>query len=705
MTNPSTKTIILTSVFGILLITYFSSAAQVPSGYGDSDELITTAYLHGVAHPPGYGINLYLINCFQHLLSFLSPAHAANLFAGFCHALAITLLCSTALTIIDNVDFNHEKRALYLGAMAGSIAAGLGGLYWLYSSVIEVMSLGDLFVALIIFVSTKWYFSTLKNRNFIFLISVLFGLAVSHLQSIILLAPGLLYLFIIKINSSAIRRITVLACAAFIFTASFLIGSASILPNNHEASPVSWDFPETISGWWRMVTRADYQGFNPDRNTTVSNAYLVPFGLDRLNAIPIYLISLINQYAGIYFLLPLLGIVSIWHKQKKYTKTMLITYGCAGLMLGIYTAPPSYHPGFLEYRLLMAVSERQYLIGYTILSVFTIIGASVLLDIIRKAVSTRFSKRLLTLIYIWLLPFSMLIANKSIGDKSQESTYYRYSSDIMDTAAPGSVIICSGDISCFSLFYKSLIETYRPDVTILSKIPKLRQKYLRLNLDYVGYIYPDNPFFFAQEVAWNTSKRPTYLTNLDSYSIHYLGLEGNPFYLLPQGRLFQVSTTYPSTFSDQIPDPNLTSLMSQTSDERDFFKLGALDFYASLSLIKAQLYTKYGAPQRAIPALETALALNHANATLANWRLRLNELSQSIQYPKTEKINITQSRQIVQYLLEQQQYRQAYDLTKQIYYLDPTSPETVSLLIQIYQQSGDEEWARIEKNHLSTLTH
>ncbi len=678
-------------LFTSLLVFYGYSASLFPTGYADADEIATAAYLFTPAHPPGYGINILLLGVFQRFLGLfsISPAHAANLFASLCQALSITLLF-LALVKIDK----HNLA----GKVFGLLLVAFSGIFWLYGSVIEVMSLGNLFTSLVIYLCLKWSTSRTKPLSLIILTASMYGLGVSHLHSLISLSPGLMYFLIehpIKKHGSLIvKRIVSAGLVASLF---FLIGSMTIIPLNNRHQMYAWHFDATPVEWWNMVIRQDYKGAFPDKGTYTNSAYIAS-NIELLQTLISFLKTLWNQFGSVPLIVSIFGIFLVIKSKHKDKTAIILLYVGGGVLMSVYTA---YIPSqdSISNRLLLGISQRQYLLGFTVLGLFSGIGGGHIELIVKKHIRS-IQKNRLALLFLFGFPTVCLIyVNRDIGFQRNNDGLQVYSQEMLHDAEPNSVIICSTDASCFGLMYQSLINHVRPDVVVLSKITKGRHYFLTTHPEYVGYQYHTNPYFYTQEIVWNVAHRHTYLTNLDQYYNDYIGFEGNPFYIVPKGLLYEVVTTPVQPYPIDQPSSikrTINTMLEHTPDSRNF-----IDYLSSICKNAAQRLIPLQQGQRAIEAMECSMSLS--NNSVVNWRIYLNKYMQSAAYQQPV---LTNAAMYLSEAIRQEQQGEtanAYVLARKASYLDPTNIIPLQYLKKLSQDNHYLDVAKNIQDHIDTL--
>lgn len=676
-------------IFIVSLVIFWFTANPLPSGYADSDELITTGYLLSVAHPPGYGLNILLISLFQHLLFFLPPAYASNLLAGLLHALTLTLLYKTVVLLLPT----KTKRSSPWLLAVGVLAAGLNSLFWLYSSVIEVVSLSDFFVSLILYLSVSWATSPHpQTRKSILTIAAILGIGSGHYQPLILLAPALLILYLLPSRLSSWHyKISQILLAIMVTLVGFFLSSAVIFPLNNRYSDFSWTFPSNPAGLWHMITRQDYSGTFFDRNIVIENAYVNQINWGFISRLPSYLAALWNHFAGLPSLFIFVGFYYLYKKSSRPIFIFLcVSYLLAGALFGSYVTVSDYDSTDLQYRLLSGTADRQYLLGYTLLIPIFALG-------LMQVFTTRIRAWLSLVVLV-----SIFAANFSMGDQRHNSVVYDYVSTMLDNAEPNSVIICSSDFACFGLYYQSIVEHKRPDVTILTSNTRARQNFLVDHPEYYDYLYPENPNFTGQLLAHNVPRRPTYMTSLSQFNIDYFGFDGNPFFVVPKNYLIKITLSKPTEMDTPVRDPLLLKISSYNIDHRDLHLLGFKDYLASYYQVMARSQTKFNYPLEASASLDYALYLNPNDPRVIDWRLKLNQFIFSFTYD-----NIGTSS--AQYLDLAKNYEATNQLelaeasARKAHYLIPQDPKPLEFLHRLYTTYNYPQFANWTAQHLRAL--
>ena len=180
------------NIFPLLLASLFSLAVFVkgvsPSVYaGDSGDIILASWYGGVAHPPGYPLNIMLGWLFTHFPYEASIAYKANLLAAFIQAGVIGVFYLIIKKLTNNI----------FVSLASSFVLGFNPLFWLYAHIIEVFQLNLLMVFSSVYFLILWRESVLQKKEkikYLYFSMLFWGFSVFHHHTSILLFPAYLYL-------------------------------------------------------------------------------------------------------------------------------------------------------------------------------------------------------------------------------------------------------------------------------------------------------------------------------------------------------------------------------------------------------------------------------------------------------------------------------------------------------------------------------
>jgi hypothetical protein len=246
----------LTAIIGVGLsascFALYASSAARDVMWGDGLELVASAITNGVAHPPGYPLWIVL----GHLAS-LAPigalAFRVNLTAGAYHAATVGIVYATAYAL---------TRRLTASLFAALLLAIGSPLFVIWSLQAEVFSLNDLFAASIVLLCVLWL-NDARRWRLIVPLGGLFGLGLSNQQTLILLAP--LVMWTAWCGRQALledkRLAATLAFSALAAILGFALPYTHTLLASQRLSDMHFGVARTLPQLMDVIERKTYGGF------------------------------------------------------------------------------------------------------------------------------------------------------------------------------------------------------------------------------------------------------------------------------------------------------------------------------------------------------------------------------------------------------------------------------------------------------------
>jgi hypothetical protein len=676
---------------------YGFTASRFATGYADSDELLTMSYSWSVAHPSGFPLIVFISGLFMRLVPFLSPAFVGNLSGSLFQSLSLAALSGTAYLLLTFQKLPVKKAILY--SFIGCLILGVSGIYWLYGSVLEVVSLTNALIGLTVMCSLYWYAKIKAGQaglKAFYSVWLLAGLSLSHIHTAILITPGLLILLVstykIWRNHPVYRRIYIWFFAFLSFIICFVLPNVLLLFFQNRNAPYSWFFEPNFDGLMRHIFRQDYSGFFPEEST-IRPAYITKFTQSLITAQPELWHFLYLYLNPVGLILVVFGLLRLITRFSIINLVIFISWLVSGPIFIGYMGFPTYDSSDLQYQMTVGITYRQFLINYWFSGLLLIYG----ITFIDKICTSK-----LTLILLGILFSYGVYAGIPMGNQRHNRLASDYALSMLDQAEEGSVIICSSDIACFSLFYAQAVDRYKPSVTVLTRSSTYVRSFLTRNPQYYGFTYQDNPFYLAYLTASNLANRPVYFTNPTKYYIDYIGLEGNPFYLVPKGYLYQVVAKVP----DKLPEIKsaLTDrLLSEFASEKDFYRIGLRGYFSSIHSTNGVLLANFGDYLRARTELNTAISLFPSNTEPYQWLNWLAKDPKEILYKPGASQNSGDYFKLYQKDLKAGMQEDAYTNLKKATYLSPFDPSLRTELAKLYQLGGFESEAQVEFGHASKL--
>ena len=363
----------------------------------DGGDLITASFSLGVPHPPGYPTYVVLGKLFS-LLPLGTVAFRYNLFSAVCAALAVGLLAAAV-----RVHWGRRVRPV----VAAAAALGLAGLplVWSQAVVAEVYALNLLLVAAFVLA----WISRVPTVG----VGLLLGLAVTAHPTSLLLMPAALL-------GTERGRARLLAGLAVGLLPLLLLPWLA-----RGDSPVVWGQPDTLGGWWWLVSGRLYAAnlrlpFDGPRLASLLRALALGPA-----ALAVGRVNLVGQSADV---------ASATTGRARRTRLMAATTVLYVLFALFYTTPDAavlLLPALLLLALLLAPQlERLGAFSLALPLGLAVVG------LISQAGATGPSPRALA-------------------------------TAALDAAPPQAVLLTPGDRSLFTLWYFHHVEGLRPDVDIV----------------------------------------------------------------------------------------------------------------------------------------------------------------------------------------------------------------------------------------------
>lgn len=711
--------IILLISFGV----YFLSACRHNPGYADSDEMITIGYLLGAAHPSGYPLQIWLTKLFTLIPVPGSIAFRANLMNGVLHALAVFFIYFSGnllIKLFNNKEEHTDDHVSYFEMVVpaiGSLMLAFSGLFWMYAGVAEVNALNDFLAAITIWASLRWYWKLNNNKNrskseygWYVLTWFLAGLGMTHVHTYILLYPGLgimLLYGLIKYKRFSQYGWLRLILPLFILIISFLIPNLSLFYLNSRQANVSWYFDQDVDGWYGHLTRKVYSGYIPEKNLQVSS-YLVKAEISHyFKAFPYYWEFMIEHFSIIGVVFGLFGMSWVWLKRKDLALILSALVFIPGLILALYMGIADKATASLEYRSLIGISQRQYLIGETIWGLAIIVGIWGAINLINKYLKHNYKYYLKVVTVLLGIVFVLVqfIYNFSMGYQANNTHAWDYAQAVLNPLPKDAVLMCFADFSCFSLMYAQEVEGLRTDVKLVSKNIYIKGHWLRKNPDIRGLEDTDNPYFSADVISWNLyNDRRVFMTDSVGYYVSYVGLEGNPFFIIPNGYTFEVVKKVPSQISS-FDYPITEKLLTYNRPSKDFWFGGQRDYFSNFHTINSLVFSYLGLKNEALNNLKLALTLT------PDYQSAINIYRDLPTYNGNPNYRLGQESSPSTYYLEQgkmllrdKKYDPAYKTLQKASFLNPKDLETRSLIADLlimgkYYDAAKMEYKNILRFH------
>lgn len=424
--NKKIGTIVLIFITGTVYL-----YNQVKTIYGgDGGDLVSAIATFGIPHPPGYPLYTFI----GVVLKTIIPVGT----------LAWKIAFLSSVPGILTVIFLYKILKLLTGKTFIPLIITLTYAFvypiWLYSEVVEVFSLNNLFIVLLL------YFALLFNRSgeikHIFIVSFIFGLSFTHHHIIVFLLPVLLILVFKKVRR--ISRKNVFFCFLIFISGFFpylyLFFSAYLNPG------VNWQGGADLSSFMTLVMRKDY-------GTFLSSPGLVRDPSGRLMEIWAFLRFYYQDFRFLGIILAVLGFYNLWRKEKFILNITII-----GILLFIFFL---YYASFpLSDNFGVGTFERFITPLYIFLTIplsFGLIQLNCIISqFIVRILPLKKKKRLMAIITVLFLvyPISIFCLNyPKISILKNDFTAEYLGMDILNSVDKNSILLLMNDTPIFDTQY------------------------------------------------------------------------------------------------------------------------------------------------------------------------------------------------------------------------------------------------------------
>lgn len=444
-------------VFYPFLLFIFSFGAYLhnlsPSVYGvDVGDLVTASAVHGVAHPSGYPLFTLLGTLFLLLPFDATPAWKVGLISVLSASCGVVVMYALILSLLG-------KRVL---AFLTAATMAFSYLYWLYAEVAEVFTFTSVLMLLSFFLAVQ-YFKT-KKRNYILLLSFVFGIAIAHHEILALLIPSLAIL-VFSANWRIIRDWKLILVCIGLIGLGFL-PYLYILIAAQGNPPINWSNVHNLSNLFHLILRLDYSW---QANTAGNIIYTRFLGLQ------IYAYDLWIKLSPVVFLTILIGMLYMLFSKRK---VIFLAFFLAFFMLGPFYLVYGFTPPItLFWR---AVLERFYLLSTIPLFIFFPFGIYAVVKTFSRIIRNKHLEGILFLPF-FIIPIGFFTHNVAKTDLSDVWVGDYFGIDILSPLPKNSTLYLSGDTVAFNTLYIRYARNIRSDVTIILLPPVYYDKeYLQI---------------------------------------------------------------------------------------------------------------------------------------------------------------------------------------------------------------------------------
>ncbi|MBD3270945.1 MAG: DUF2723 domain-containing protein [Elusimicrobia bacterium] len=431
-----TGLILFLTLFGFYLFNMSPTVSE-----GDSGEFVTAAVNLSIPHAPGYPLYTLLGKIGEKIGG---EKIGVTLLSGVCMAGAAVAVCATSLV---------------LGVpIAGALTAGL--LFGVCAPVFEnalnaeVFGLHALMVSLVVLIMARACVSdTMISRRMLYAACFLIGLGAGNHQTIVLLFPGIILVFLM-VHSLRIKNNDFMVPVADMlvmgfFTALGLTVYFVLMIRSIKDPFLDWSNPENFRNLWRVFTRADYGTFS------LTLGEKVPLTLSVIiKQVEMYIKALYQQFTGIGILLGISGMAGFFWKSEPAIKR----FGVFGVISFLFSSIV-----FLMMANMPFSPQAQGVIGrfYIMPAVLFAVAIGYACALVPQRLGNRIC------IVLLCIPVVLGIINQDAYGRRGYYTAYDYGMNILRTLPYNAVLfIDGGDDTFYTLCFLTRVMNKRPDLRI-----------------------------------------------------------------------------------------------------------------------------------------------------------------------------------------------------------------------------------------------
>ena len=423
----------LLTALGTLAVYLRTLHPSLPTG--DSGELIATAVVLGVPHPPGYPLFTMVGHLFS-LLPFGAIAWRVNLMSAVFGAAAVGLVALTVYRAIQAwaEESSNDRIRPWQAACAGAIA-GLGlafsTAFWMYSIVAEVFAINSFFTALLLFLILEWHRQP-QNLKLFWIFAYCCGLAASNHHTIVLLAPAFLVLLVSgarrlfpRVNGRLRNphRIGLLNVLPAIPLLALGLVPYVYLPIAARMDPaLNWGDPETLQTFIRHVTRADYGTFSLTVQDNAERGH-------PIEQVAFFARYLFNAFSPLGYLLAAAGAWWLARRRMVEGAAILLAFLVAGPAFVGYANP------FFDNEILKGVIERFYIMPSVPFALLVGFGAMQVTEALQQLAPARLHALRLAasfaVVLLLLVPVGTAAAHFATVDQSGNYVDWHFGRDLL----------------------------------------------------------------------------------------------------------------------------------------------------------------------------------------------------------------------------------------------------------------------------------
>ena len=433
MSRPKREYLIIALTTAVVFVVYMLTRAHAFVSF-DAGELAAVQVTLGIAHPTGYPLFTILGHMWSQLPLGMTAVDQLNLLA--------TIYCTAAVPFVMGflkrcLPRSNRDMTTSLVAAGATLALMFGMTPWSVATSTEVHSLQFLIVAILLHqvVTVLHEPSTTKHWYWI---ALMLGLALSNHLTVVILVPGLAFVFF---SSPGWRHhaARTLGLGSIIVFGVVTVLYTYILVRSGQEPLLNWGRPDTLSRLWDHVTARQYAG------------YTFTSGDVMLDNLRYYLAQLPEEFSILGVFLALHGLWVSHFRNRRLFAFLAITLVVNVLLAINYDIPDL---------------SAYFMISYIVLGAFIAIGI--------HSIVQRVQSRALAFLIPFVLPIYLLMNHYVQADQSENYASEEYINLGLESVQQNAIILaCDFQLDVSPWYYYRFVEGKRPDVILIDFVSLL----------------------------------------------------------------------------------------------------------------------------------------------------------------------------------------------------------------------------------------
>lgn len=407
---------------------------------GDIGDLVTAAYVAGVAHPPGYPLFVLL----GHIMTSIPLPVEPVVKVGYISALA-----SIASLFFFNAIVLKLTKDRFVAFLTSSILA-FSYLFWFYSEIAEVFALNTLIALSVFYFALQFYLT--KKQTYLYFVVFALGLGLTNHHTIVLMIPSVFSLVIPHFKK--ILKMKQKIAYLLLFFVAGLLPYLYVPFASSFHPPVNWQKVQSFKDLFDLFTRRAYGTFS-------AGLFDTPTFFESITIFKNYWISVISSITFPVFVIALIGFLRLLLKKNlAIFFSVIFAFLFTGPIFNLYAGFP------LLNAFIIGVAERFNLLS----TVFLLIAAAYALHFIKEYLQKMFSRKIYATIILsafFIIPIMLFRYNSPKTNMSHSSLGTSLGKDYLVSLPPNAVLYATGDSTLFNVWYAHYVLAFRPDVEVV----------------------------------------------------------------------------------------------------------------------------------------------------------------------------------------------------------------------------------------------